>query len=187
MPKLAKSVAKRVDKAEVQDFAAFEAGVMVLKLRNVKADKNGEPLVGPAGPYWIWEFEVVAPEKRKAIRVNPKTGTLVDDDPINVKGRRMWVNTSLAESADWKLKEMFSAFGVTPDTDTDEIVGDMIKAQVTVGIQEKGANAGQPQNNVGKVMPYDGSADEGEDDDWDEDDGPDGAEVGETDPDEEPF
>lgn len=187
MPKLAKTVATRVNKAEAKDFTAFEAGPCVLRLRAVSAERDGKPLIGQDSgePYWSWEFEVVSPEKAL-------TAVKPGDEPvmINIKGRRLWMITSLGESSDWKMKETFAAFGVPPTTDTDEIIGEMVRGAVGCEIQSKGQRKGEFQNTIGKLSAYTeaaGDDEEGWDDDAEEGEDPEGADV-EADADEEdPF
>lgn len=186
MPKLSKTVAKRADAAEVADYTAFAAGPYVLKLRKVSADRNGEPLVGRESgvPYWSWEFEVVSPEE--ALSGDGKR-------KIKTKGRRLWTNISLGEDSDWKLKEAFQAFGVPLDTDTDELIGNLVKATVTVSPQTQGANKGELQNQISKLMPHEGGESDESDEGWDTEEGTEGEDdtPGEGTPtaedDEEPF
>lgn len=135
MPQLPKTKAKEVGNAESTAFEALPAGPYVAALKDCKV----APKEGPSGPYWIWEFEVGQPEEYAK--------------------RRLWVNTSLSEAADWKLKEVFDAFGADYDTDTDELINQVVLLQVSQRIIEQGSRKGDLGNNVDRVLPYDISAD----------------------------
>ena len=104
MPKLNAKTAKAVEKTEGGTFAPVDPGIYHIRLRDVTAKP------GPKGVYWAWEFESVEPD---------------------VRGR-FWTNTSLSDKAHFKLKEAFEAFGVPTDTDTDELLGKVCRAQVTI-------------------------------------------------------
>lgn len=127
MAKLNKTMAKKVD-SEKSVFDPLPEGVYHCRLRDVDASREG-----PAGPYWSWEYEVVAPEE------------YID--------RRLWNNTTLAEGARFGLKQTFDAFGVPTDTDTDELLGKIVRLSVSTRTIQKGARAGELGNNVEKVMP----------------------------------
>ena len=129
MPKLDDQIAARVESAEGSTFEPLPDGAYHVRLRDV--DGTGE---GPKGPYWTWEFEVVEPDTRAA---------------------RLWVTTSLSERSDWKLKETFAAFGVPTGTDTDELLGQVVKAIVGTRTQQEGAGKGQLRNEVQRLQPKD--------------------------------
>lgn len=130
MAVLPKKVAKAASEVEVGQFDALPEGPYNARLVEVKTD--GE---GPSGPYWLWRFEVVDGE---------------------FEGRNLWANTSLSDKAVWKVREMFDAFGYTTDSDTDDLIGDVVRLIVTQRPIEKGARAGQIGNNVDKVLAFDG-------------------------------
>lgn len=127
MAKLNKELAKRVDGAESSGFEPVPATVYHLRLLNVDPEH-----VGPAGPYWSWEFEIVGSE---------------DHD-----GRKLWNNTSLSEAADFKMKESFEAFGVTTDTDTDDLLGSICKAKVSIRTIQSGDRKGELSNQIDRLM-----------------------------------
>lgn len=132
MAKLDKKTAKKVDEQESSSFDALPAGPYVCKLANVKVS----PEPGPSGAhYWTWEFTVAVGD---------------------FKNRKLWVNTSLSEKALFKMKEVFDAFGYTTDSDTDEMVGEVVKLIVSQRIQEKGSRKGELTNDVERVLAYDG-------------------------------
>lgn len=145
MPKLGKKQAQSVAEQEVKDFTAIPPGRYVLALREVTvSDKPGES----GAHYWNWEFEVVEPE---VVR-DPET-----KEDVKVVNRRLWTRTSLADSAEWKLKQVFDAFGYTPDSDTDEMVSEKVVAYVARVPQEKGQRQGQLVNEIDRLAPYDES------------------------------
>lgn len=144
LAKLPKKIAKAVDEAESIAFEALAPGVYSGRLKDVKTDGKGA-----AGPYWTWEFD-----------------ELQDADGDKVSGR-LWVNTSLSENALWKLKEVFSAFGESPDTDTDELIGHRVRLVVSQRVIEKGARKGDMGNNVDQVLSLDSDAVADDDDDED--------------------
>ncbi len=98
-------------------------------------------------PYWAWKFKLAE------------------------KGwptQHIWENASLAGTADFKMKQIFTAFGVDPYTDTDELIGDYVLLKITHGTQQQGANAGSERNEIAAVLPLDDDAEEAEDDDEDD-------------------
>lgn len=129
MPKLNKKTAEKVAEAESSDFEPLPAGAYHCRLVDVDGSREG-----PSGPYWSWEFDVL------------------DEEHQN---RKLWNNTSLSEAAHWKLAEAFAAFGVGTDTDTDELLGQVCKAIVTVRTIQAGARKGQLANQVDKLVEAD--------------------------------
>lgn len=130
MPKLNKKQAKEVSGAS-GGFEPLEDGVYHARLRGVETSDNP----GPSGSYyWKWEFEVV------------------EEPYIN---RRLWTNTSLAEAAAFKLKEMFDAFGADIDTDTDELCGQIVRLVVSTRTIQEGARKGEISNQIDRVSPAD--------------------------------
>lgn len=128
-PKLAQTVADTESSAQI-----MEEGFQETVLLEVKGDGNG-----PAGPYWTWVFK------------NP-------DDSLRYKGWQHWVITSLSPDAAWKMKETFEAFGVSPATNTDDLIGMRVRVEVGTYTVQKGPNAGELKNNVKKVLPLEGTA-----------------------------
>lgn len=142
MPKMNQATAAKVAAAESESFEALPEDRYLARLRSVEA-KDGQ-----AGVYWRWEFEVA-------------------EGPY--ENRRLWVNTSLSERALWKLNEVFSAFGATPDTDTDELCGKVVALNVTQRVIESGSRKGEIGNNVERVSAADDASDDADDDLFDED------------------
>jgi hypothetical protein len=149
MPKLAKKVADRVNKAETQSFDAVPGGVYEVRLEEVES----RTAKSSGNEYWSWALTVVAD---------------TDGDEEHA-GRKLWANTSLSEKADFKMKETFEAFGYTTDSHTDDIVGEHCLALVSETVIEQGARKGQPGNNVDRLMPLEGAGDD-DDEKSDEDD-----------------
>jgi hypothetical protein len=131
--KLNKVMASAVEEASGgSGFEPLEEGVYTVRLRGVDVRE------GQKGPYWVWEFEI--------------------PDGEEFAGRRFWLNTSLSEAALWKLKEVFGAFGATPATDTDELLGKRVRAVVIQRTIQMGARAGEVTNQIETVKPV-GDAD----------------------------
>jgi hypothetical protein len=126
MPKMSKAVAKAAaEAAGSSSFDPIPDGTYVVKLLGVDGSREG-----PSGPYWSWEFEVR------------------DEEYL---GRKLWTNTSLSEKAAWKLKEAFDAFGADLDTDTDELIGRLCVAVVSIRTIQQGARAGEETNQIERL------------------------------------
>jgi len=132
MAKLNKAMQKQTENAS-SGFDPIPDGVYHFKLRDVDATRTGAK-----GPYWSWEFECV-------------------EEPY--VGRRVWNNTSLSENAAFMMKQTFDAFGVPLDTDTDEMIGNVVR--LVVSVRSYTANAGKPNeelrrtNQVDRLQPKD--------------------------------
>lgn len=129
IPKLSSNTAAKVEEAEGGNFEAIPEGIYALVLEDVEVKE------GPKGQYWSWTFKVAEGEE--------------------YAGRKFWNNTSLSDDAFWKLKETFEAFGVSPDTDTDTLIGDRVRAMIVQKIAEKGKRAGELQNEIKTLLPLD--------------------------------
>ena len=124
MPKLSNKQAKAVEEAEERELVLLDDGTYMGALQSVKEEK------GDKGPYWVWEFLLVE-----------------DADGEELENQsRVWENTSLSEKALFRLKAMFAAFEVDPDTDTDEILGQYVWVDVGHEVQKAGSRAGQLRN-----------------------------------------
>ena len=124
MPKLSNDMAKKVDTAE-DGFKPVEPGWYQLKL--VEVD-TGE---GAKGPYWQWVF------RRH------------DSD----SAKRFWETTSLSEEARWRLRKVFEAFEVPTDTNTDDLLGLWIWAELGIKTIQKGTRAGELDNTIVQFKP----------------------------------
>lgn len=128
MAKLPKKVAQEVAEVE-SSFELLDEGPYVGTLRDVKVSDDE----GPSGfHFWTWEFDL-------------------DDFP-----GRQWVTTSLSPKAYFKLQETFTAFDATPDTDTDELIGDKVKLIISQTTAQQGKRKGELVNQVDAVLPLDG-------------------------------
>lgn len=139
MPTLPENVRSDVENAEGGDFEALPEGKYIASLMEVEARE------GKKAPYWSWTFEVQEPEEHK--------------------GRRLWMNTSLSKAAAWKMKEVFDAFGVPVDTDTDEICGNLVTLTVGRKIIDGGKRAGEIGNEIERVSPGPDAPDTADEDD----------------------
>lgn len=146
MPKLNKAVATSVKKQTATSFEPLPEGTYTVRLTDVEARQSAK-----GNPNWSWTYEVVDGE---------------------FKGRRLWDNTSLVEAAHWRLKQVFDAYGVPADTDTDELVGQRVRLVVSQRVIPVGQRAGEVGNQVDRVLPLKGGdADtKGEDEDESDDD-----------------
>ncbi len=140
MPKLDDKKAAAVDQAE-DGFKPVPEGVYILQLMEDVDVKEGNK-----GTYWRWTFEV------PKTHVEEKDGEKVEVE-LEHGGRRFWTNTSLSDSAYFKLKETFGAFGVPTNTDTAELVGRKVKAMVTQRVIQGGQRKGEIGNEISKLLP----------------------------------
>lgn len=148
MPKLGKKMAAATAEAEGLNTELVPEGIYTVELKSVETKEGRES----KKPYWLWTFEV--PED-------------ADEHP----GKRFWLNTSLSENALWKLNEVFTAFGVEPDTDTDTLVGEKVRIVVSQRPIGAGPKMGEITNQVENVLPEDEADDESGDDSDDDDPG----------------
>lgn len=126
MAKLNKKLQDRVDKAETSGFEPVPDGVYYLQLFDVDASREG-----PKGPYWSWEFNIVESDE--------------------YDGRKQWNNTSLSAAADFKMKETYEAFGVPLDTDTDDMLGMVVKGQISQRVIQSGDRMGEMGNQIDRL------------------------------------
>jgi hypothetical protein len=134
MPKLPADKAKEVENAE-STGGLMEPGIYVMRLVSVDSED------GPRGVYWKWTFKV--PEDTHEEHAKP------------YRNWNQWLNTSMSEKAAWKLKEVFDAFGVPTTTDTDDLVGRLVRVEVQQSTIQSGSRQGEMGNKVASVMPLD--------------------------------
>lgn len=139
MPRLDDATAKKVDAAE-DGFKPIPPGIYVVQLMEDVEVRESQTPNKP--PYWKWTFEIPAGAEEFA-------------------GRRFWTNTSLSDAAHFKMKEMFGAFGVSTNTDTAELVGRKIRAEISVTTAQGGTRKGQLVNEFVKAYPLEGDLPEG--------------------------
>jgi hypothetical protein len=119
-----KAAKAAAEKDNVPEFGPVPPGVYLCRLTNVDPSRSGA-----AGPYWVWEATTVG------------AGT----EPT---GKKFWDNTSLSDQAIGRLGKVFEAFGVTPEADTEDLIGKLVAVEVTRVTQKGGENAGQLKNDV---------------------------------------
>lgn len=138
MPKLNKAMAKATEAAESLNTELVPEGIYLVELKSVETKEGRES----KKPYWLWTFEV-------------------PDDAEEHGGKRFWLNTSLSDNALWKLKEVFDAFGVGTDADTDTLVGEQARIVVSQRPIGAGPKQGEITNQIENVLPAEASEDEG--------------------------
>lgn len=137
MPKLNSQKAEAVSTA-TSAFPLIPEGLWPAKLLAVESRENRIP--GKDG-YWRWEFEI----------------HYTDDEGVDRTGKQ-WENTSLAEAAAWRMKQAFDAFGVSTDTDTDDLCGKWCQAQIGQEVIGAGSRKGEMGNIIVKLLPLDDEA-----------------------------
>lgn len=128
MAQLNADVAEKVEKAQ-DNFALLPPHIVVATLVEDVEIKEGQK-----APYWVWKF---------------KTD---EDSPVG-PNRTYRNRTSLSEAAFFKLKEVFTAFGVPATTDTAELVGKKVRLEIVCEVMQGGSRAGEYTNNIASVLP----------------------------------
>lgn len=125
MPKLAKAMSAKAEagKADWGDRAPLAAGFYLMRLRDVQVRD------GKAAAQWVWEFEDVDTEKR------------------------VWDSTSLSEKAIGRLGKVFEGFGVPTNTDTDELIGQLVACRIGQRTIQDGEKKGAVTNTVESYHP----------------------------------
>ena len=127
MPKMNKQLAGQATEAADSggSFEPMPDGRYICTLVEVEARE------GAKAPYWNWQYEV--------------------NEQGDYCGRKLFDNTSLSEKALWRLGQVFAAFGVPADTDTDELIG--LEVAIIVGHEtaQAGKRAGQLVTIVSRI------------------------------------
>ena len=132
MPKLSGENAKKV--AEVEDnggggqYGPIPEGKCRVRLLEVESAKTAK-----GAPKWVWKFETT--------------------DPAEHAGRWLWEHTAIQDSTMWKIRQVFDAFGVPADTDTDDLIGSTIDVMVKVEIAQAGKMKGKEVNTIDQFLP----------------------------------
>jgi hypothetical protein len=132
MPKLSSENAKKV--AEVEDnggggnYGPIPEGKYRVRLLEVESAKTAK-----GAPKWVWKFETT--------------------DPAENAGRWLWEHTAIQDSTMWKVRQVFDAFGVPADTDTDDLIGQSIDVMVGVEIAGAGKMKGKEVNTIREFLP----------------------------------
>lgn len=129
MAKLNKNLQKKTEESQ-DSFEPFAEGMYHVRLADVDTTKSAG-----AGPYWSWEFVVC--------------------EPGEAEGRRLWRNTSLSEKALGILKNVYSGLEAELDADTEDLIGKIAKAQVSVRPIGSGPREGQLSNQIERLFPKD--------------------------------
>jgi hypothetical protein len=153
MAKLNKEAQEAVANA-ASNFLALPDCVLHARLRDVDPTREGK---NSKAPYWAWEYEVVEDETFVVDNPdydskNPKSKKTLEVRSLN---RRLWNNTSLSEAAAFSMERTFRAHGVPIDTDTDEILGDIVKLVIGRRVIEEGDRAGEVVNEIKNLKPAD--------------------------------
>lgn len=173
MPKLAKKVSTKVEKAEAVSggFELLKPGKYVAELSNVEAK-----LSAAGNPVWSAEFSEIhaldgeRQPGRQWYNLNlPQEKMPEDYKPKNSKKSPEEAWESYQNLCHGRLKAFFEAFGFSADSDTDEMIGERCVLQIGVRTIQNGPKKGEDTNTVNGVFPLDSvdfeDADGGEDPD----------------------
>lgn len=159
MPKLSVKDRKKVTKAEAAGggFEPIDPGKYIATLDEV------EPRNSAAGnPMWVATFSDITSldgevqPGRQWYNLNLPT---TDTPPEDYKGKgkktpeESWASYQALCAG--RIKGFFEAFGYTPDSDTDEMVGERCIIQLGVRTITKGARQGERTNSVNGVSSLD--------------------------------
>lgn len=131
MPKLSGENATKVAETEAGGGGSFELlpeGKYRVRLLDVESAKTAK-----GAPKWVWKFEVC--------------------DPAEHEGRWLWEHAAIQDSTLWKLRQIFDAFGVAPDTDTDDLIGDSCDVMVVQEVASQGKMKGKTVNSIDSFVP----------------------------------
>jgi len=126
MPRLDDETAQKVADAETTNFEPIDPGVYHCRLVEVESKP------GKAADYWRWEYEVVS---------------------APYIGRKLWTNTSLSEAALFKVHESFDAYSAEYGSDTDDLIGQVVKLVVSIKPIQEGPRKGELKNEIDRVLP----------------------------------
>ncbi|ASZ74356.1 hypothetical protein SEA_KINGBOB_42 [Arthrobacter phage KingBob] len=150
MPKLPKKVAAAVESAEAisGDFPLLEVGFYYAQLADVEVQD------GNYAPVWNLTFEnlhkVTTGEKasgKQWLRLNVVTE---EKAPANYTGGdKKWA--AFHNMSKGQLKSFFEGFGYTPDSDTDEMIGEWAQIKVGVRTIQSGERKGEKVNDVKSI------------------------------------
>lgn len=126
-----------VDFSEAESFEPLDEGFYPVVVSQVEIRE------GEKGPYLNWELDVT------------------HDD---FKGRRLWMVTSLAPKALFRLKEVFEALDVYQekveidyDEDTGIVTSPELAGLACQAVVSQEAYQGRLQNRVNQILPVDGA------------------------------
>jgi hypothetical protein len=128
MPKLNEATAAAADQQASEGRAPLPEGWYTCTLDSVEAREARSG----GGMNWNWAFTVALGEH---------------------KGRKIFVTTSLKQTALFKISEIMSAFGVATDTDTDDLVNQALRIQIKHRTIQQGERAGEIGIDAKKFSP----------------------------------
>lgn len=171
MPKLAAKDRKKVEKAEAVSggFEPLAPGKYIAELAEVEAKTSGA-----GNAYWNAEFHEIqtldgeaVPGRQWYMLMLPIDKMPEDYKPKKSKKSPEEAWATYQELTAGKIKAFFEAFGFTPDSDTDELIGERCVLQIGVETINQGPKTGELTNRVHAVHPLDSvefeEADEDED------------------------
>lgn len=151
MPKLANNLAAKAAEAEAVSggFEPLKPGKYLARLSNVEAkvSQNGNA-------YWNWEFSSLhtLDGEKKSGRQWYMTMVPQDKMPKGTADAEKWEKSQAMNLG--RFRHIFEeVFGSTTDTDTDELIGDVVVLTIAVETIQGGAKAGQLTNRVRSVDP----------------------------------
>lgn len=129
MPKLSNEAAKKANEAEGSSSREpLPEGKYRVRLLEVESTKSAA-----GNPMWVWKFEAENPEEHA--------------------GRWLWERTAIQENTMWKLRQVFDAFGVPADTDTDDLIGARVDLMVGQTVAQRGKMQGKIVNEITEFLP----------------------------------
>lgn len=143
MPKLPSDRAEGAGNQEEREaFQVLPGKRYVYKLTEVDdSEVTGPNSKAPGTDKWVFKLQVdkdFHPELRKG---SWQTG--------------LFEHIPLTESMDWKLNQLFTAFGYTTDSDTDEIIEDPDARCVAYVFADKSYDPDAPQMKAKKYVAFD--------------------------------
>ncbi|ALY09449.1 hypothetical protein FDH59_gp46 [Arthrobacter phage Joann] len=147
MPKLPKKAAAAVETAEAVsgDFPLLDPGYYYCQLHSVEVQD------GNYAPQWNATFENLHKkatlEKVSGKQFHRMNVVTEEKAPANyTNGDKKWAG--FLSMSQGQLKSFFEAFGYTPDSDTDEMIGEWVTIKVGIETIQGGARKGEKTNRV---------------------------------------
>jgi hypothetical protein len=152
MPKLPPTISKQVDTAETSNtdgYALIEPGRYFATLMDVEV-KDGK-----YGPQWSAVFSEITQADGGTISGRQWYNLNIPVDghmPSNyLNGEDKW--TKFQEVNRSRMKQFFEAFGFTTDSDTDEMIGEIVAIDIEIRTIQNGPRTGERVNSVKAVRP----------------------------------
>lgn len=153
MPKMDKDAQKQTADAPDSGFPVWPEMAVHARLKDVKvSDQPG----GSGYHYWTWEYEVVEDREVTAqVPVTKDGKTEMQPQERSVQGQKFWNNTSLSPQAAFSMKATYDAHNAEYDSDTDDLLGDVVKLIIGVRTIQSGDRKGELANQITRVVPKD--------------------------------